>query len=72
MQACACSLVELLGQACKTCLEADTEAVVEVEASTSVVAAMRAYSDNSVVQAQGVRALLSLSGCLTCRCYYDK
>ncbi len=29
-------------------------------------------SDNRQVLVAAVKALLSLSGCLNCRCYYDK
>lgn len=73
VQACACAVMELLGQACKSCAGGDVEVVpAPPEAAGAVIDAMSAHAENTIVQAHGVRALLSLSGCLTCRCYYDR
>ena len=65
-------MLEVLGQNCTACLEFGVEPVSCDEAPAAVLHALQLYPQNVAVQAAGVRALLSLSGCLNCRCFYDR
>lgn len=72
VQAAACKVVELLVQQCKSCHDGPTESIVEEGAPAKVLQAMELHPESLVVQKAGVKVLLRLSGCLTCRCYHDR
>ncbi|KXZ54121.1 hypothetical protein GPECTOR_5g222 [Gonium pectorale] len=71
VQVAACAAVEALGQSCSSCTDLDRELSV-VEDAVSVVIDTIQSAGSLHVRAIAIRALLSLSGCLNCRCYYDK
>jgi hypothetical protein len=72
VQTAAMTMLEVLGQNCTACLELGVEPVSCDEAPAAVLHALQLYPQDALVQAAGVRALLSLSGCFNCRCFYDR
>lgn len=66
------TMLEVLGQNCAACLELGVEPVSCEAAPAAVLQALRLYPQNIAVHAAGVRALLSISGCFNCRCFYDR
>ncbi|PNH06439.1 hypothetical protein TSOC_007210 [Tetrabaena socialis] len=72
VQVAACAAVEALGQSCASCTDLERELAVVDDAVCCVVETLLSSGGSRAVQVAGVKALLSLSGCLNCRCYYDK
>ncbi|GMH36204.1 hypothetical protein BSKO_04072 [Bryopsis sp. KO-2023] len=68
----ACQLLEVLGQNCKTCLEGDWEGMSQEGAPDAVIGILRQAPQDLTLLSAAVRAVLSFSGCLTCRSYYDR
>ncbi|GIL69844.1 hypothetical protein Vretifemale_639, partial [Volvox reticuliferus] len=71
VQVAACAAVEALGQSCSSCTDLDREPSAVDDAIMCVIETLKASSSKQVKVA-AIKALLSLSGCLNCRCYYDK
>jgi len=68
----ACQLIEVLGQNCKSCIDGEWETVFYQDAPREVILMMEKFPLDLTVRSSSLRALLSMSGCMTCRTFYDK